>query len=319
MNHNTKLSYPELPKSAISLTAYRAYYIAKLLSIAPKSADEILQEFSKDKYLSKNGPCHKDTITNSINSLRSAGFVIEKPKPSNSYKYSLISHPFKFKISSEQADLLHLMRNSLSYQSDYEIIFKLNAVFDKITTLGDCEKYIDTIERANYFRTIDREILNKLLKLCAQKSNARIIYNSPINGKEELKIKTEKIVFENNRLYLWLYSYKYKMPGYFRVDKISGVKPEPDDTSGDITLTNFVKYELNGEAAKKFIPKENEIITEKLTDKITVQANVINKFNFFQHIIAFSDNCKILEPDSAKKDFTEHLKNIAEVYNSDEQ
>lgn len=317
MKQNTKLSYPEINKKAISLTAYRAIYIVTLLSKSPKSFEELLEAIHDDKFLSK--ACHKDTITNSINSLRAAGFVIDKPKASNGYKFTLISNPFKFKISQEQADLLHLMRTSLSYQSNYEIIFKLNSVFDKITKLGDCEKYIDTIERSNYFRTIDRKILNKILALCDKKANARIVYNSPINGNEELKVKLEKIVFENNRLYLWLYSYKYNTPGYFRVDKILDIIQDTPNEDENISLTNFVEYELKGEAAKKFIPKENEIILEKLTDKITIKANVINKFNFFQYIMAFSDNCKILSPDSIKQDFAEHLKNIMEVYTNNVQ
>lgn len=314
MKQNAILSHTEFPKKAISLTAYRACFIALILAKSPKSLDEILAEFSKNKLLSKS--CHKDTITNAINSLRIAGFEIEKPKPTNNYKYTLISHPFKFKISQEQANLLHLIRNSLSYQSNYEIIFKLNTIYDKILALSDCEKCIDTIECSNYFKNINLDLLNKILKFCNQKADARIIYNSPVNGKEELQIKTEKVVFENNRLYLWLYSYKYQMPAYFRVDKIYEIKPENLNTvlNIDIKLTNYVKYELSGNAAKKFMPKDDEIIIEKQLDKIIVQANVINRFNFFQHIISFGDNCKIVEPEYIKQDFACHLKSIMEVY-----
>ncbi len=314
MKQNSILSYTEHPKKAISLTAYRACFIALILAKGPKSLEEIYEAFSKDKILAKT--CHKDTIANSINSLRAVGFDIEKPKASNSYKYKLVSHPFKFNISSEQANLLHLIRNSLSYQSDYETIFNLNSVFNKIISLSDCKNCIDVIERANCFRNIDLNLFKDILKLCEKKANAQIVYNSPINGNETIQIKTEKVVFENNRLYLWLYSYKHKTPAYFRIDKIVSIKPDFTDlpAENEILLTNIVKYELSGEAAKKFMPNENEIVVEKYSNRIIVQANVINRFNFFQHIIGFVDNCKILEPEYIKHDFTNHLKSIMEVY-----
>lgn len=314
MKQNAILSYTENYKKTISLTTYRACFIALILAKSPKSLEEIYEAFSKDKILAKT--CHKDTIANSINSLRAVGFDIEKPKASNCYKYKLISHPFKFNISTEQANLLHLIRNSLSYQSDYEIIFNLNSVFNKIISLSNCKSCIDIIERANYFRNIDLNLFKDILKLCEKKANAQIVYNSPINGKENLQIKTEKVVFENNRLYLWLYSYKHKMPAYFRVDKILSIKPDFTDFTPEnkILLTNIVKYELTGESAKKFMPNENEIVLEKYSDRIIIQANVINRFNFFQHIIAFADNCKILEPEHIKHDFISHLKSIMEIY-----
>ena len=319
MFQNVGLPYSEYSMKEISLTAYRACFILFLLVDGPKSIDEILRAFSSDKLLFKS--CHKDTVTISINSLRASGFVIEKPKPSNNYKLKLISHPFKFEISQEQAELLYLIRNSLSYQSNYELLFKLNKIFDKITAIGNCKNCIDTIERSNYFKTINPDILNSILRLCKTKSNARIIYNSPINGVEELKIKAQKVVFENNRLYFWLYSYKYHAPAYLRIDKITAVKEENDieNENDKVSLTNFVKYELTGEAAKKFIPKDDEIVIEKYTDRIIVRANVINKFNFFQHIIPFSDNCRILEPDYIKSEFIDHIKSIVEVYNSAKQ
>ena len=90
METNTKISYaqPDLKKKAISLTTYRALFIAKLLSVKAQSYEEIMKAFANDTFLSSS--CHKDTISNSINSLRLVGFEIEKPKPSNNFKFSLI-------------------------------------------------------------------------------------------------------------------------------------------------------------------------------------------------------------------------------------
>ena len=90
MNTNNKISLiqPDLKKKAISLTTYRALFIAKLLSHKDMSYDDIIISMSDDNLLSNT--CHKDTILNSINSLRTVGFEIERPKPLNNYKYPFL-------------------------------------------------------------------------------------------------------------------------------------------------------------------------------------------------------------------------------------
>ena len=315
MHKNLKSNLKLIPnKKAISLTTYRALFIAKELQKQPLSYDEIVYLCSKDTLLSKS--CHKDTIANSINSLREIGFEIEKPKPSNNFKFRLISHPFKFNISKEQIDLLNLIRKSMYYQNDYELIFSINDIYEKIKTKSACTDFADIIESTNYLKNTNKLILDEIISLCEEKANAQIIYNSPIYGIESFKIKTERIVFENNRLYLWCYSYKYSMPAYLRIDKISAVKKE-DMQEPDISLNNFVEYELYGHSAKNFIPKDDEIILEKLSDKIKVRANVVNKFQFNQRILAFAEECKILEPQWAKEKFFEHLNKIIGVYENE--
>ena len=63
--------------------------------------------------------------------------------------------------------------------------------------------------------------------------------------------------------------------------------------------------------------RELEIILEKLSDKIKVRANVVNKFQFNQRILAFAEECKILEPQWAKEKFFEHLNKIIGVYENE--
>lgn len=320
MNYKSKVSVVknEYKKKAISLTTYRALFIAKLLSIKDMDYDEINNAMVKDSLLSNS--CHKDTILNSINSLRSVGFEIERPKPLNNYKFKLLSHPFKFKITKEQSEVLNLIRNSLYYQNDYKLIFDVNDIYNKILKLSYNEEFIDIIESSNYFNTINKNILESCLKLCQEQANANILYNSPINGKERLKIKAHKIVFENNRLYLWLHSYKYDAPSYLRIDKILEIENDSENVNQNKTvkMTNFVEYELHGNAARNFIPKTEEIIVFSDSNKIVVKSNVINKFNFFQRIISFADECKILAPDDIKQEFVEHINSIVGVYNDAE-
>lgn len=314
MQINSKISYleQESKKKAISLTTYRALFVAKLLCVRPMSYEEILHAFSLDEFL--QGVCHKDTVLNTVNSLRKCGFDIEKPKPSNDYKFKMISHNFKFDINDAQIDALHLMRSSLYYQNNYELIFDVNQIYDKIINLSQTEEAADRIEATNYLRHVDRKVLNTCLKLCKEKADACLYYSSPLYGNEPLKIRAEKVVFADNRLYLWSYSYKYNMPSYLRVDKIKEIKKDKIGDDANVVLTNFVEYELTGNAVKKFIPKDEEVIVSQEKERIVVKANVINKFYFFQRVIAFADECKILSPVNIRKDFVKHLNRVVGVY-----
>ena len=79
-------------------------------------------------------------------------------------------------------------------------------------------------------------------------------------------------------------------------------------------MTNIVEYELCGNAAKSFIPKTEEIIIFSDKNKVIVKSNVINQFNFFQRIISFAHECKILYPEKIKNEFIAHINNVIEVY-----
>lgn len=308
-----KQYFEEDDKKPISITIFRAMYIAKLLSIRALSIDEIIIALSKNEILNKT--CHKDTVVNSINSLRETGFDIEKPKPSNNYKYKLLSSPIKFELNEKESDLLSTISDSLYYQNDYNILIKLKDLYKYITENSIYNKSTEQLENTNYMRNIDKNIINQLLEICANKTTAHILYNSPKYGLEELKIFPQQIVFENNKIYLWVYNYKYQMPAYLRVDKITQVKS--DNTIKDIEpykLSETVEYELYGNAIKTFIPLKNELIIEKLVDKITVRAEVINTFNFIQRAIAFADECKIVKPDNIVNEFKKQIDKMIKAY-----
>ena len=111
-----------------------------------------------------------------------------------------------------------------------------------------------------------------------------------------------------------MYSYKYNAPSYLRIDKISNIQKLLQSEESKVKLTNFVEYEVCGNAAKNFIPKTEEIIIQSDINKIVVKANVINKFNFFQRIISFADECRILGPENIREEFVTHINTILGGY-----
>ena len=155
-NNTNAIEKQTINKKAISLTTYRALYLAKLLSIKDLSLDEIAQSFSNDTILAES--CHKETITNTINTLREVGFEIEKPKASNNYKYQLLSVPFKTELTEDTAEILNILRESLYHFNDYSLLFKINSAYDLILKYTTNETAQNIVEISNQLKNIDKYV-----------------------------------------------------------------------------------------------------------------------------------------------------------------
>ncbi len=312
-NETFEIFKKEVNKREISLTAYRAYFIFQLLLLKPMSKEEIIEYFKKDKFIDKE--IHKDSVANSINNLRAVGCEIEKPKMSNNFKYSIISHPFKFLLTQPQIDIINFIRRSLYSQNDYELILKLNNIYDRIKEISQNPNMTE-LNNSDYLKKINHKILLQLVEFCKEKSLISMIYNSPVNKEEEIKIKCDKILLENKRLYLWGHLYKYNHTAYLRIDKILAVRKESVDNSKNKEIPFVtVQYKLIGDALKMFIPNADENIVEQSEEFLIVESKVINVFNFIQKVASFSQNCLILSPEEMKQEYLMHIEKTLEGYN----
>jgi predicted DNA-binding transcriptional regulator YafY len=152
--------------------------------------------------------------------------------------------------------------------------------------------------------------------------NLQITYYSPENGEERLEFIPNYISLENKKLYLWGYNKKYNNHSYLRIDRIRKInlidffsqeKTQIPACCGGI----IVKYRLKGLSALLYIDNPNEIIIEKNQEpeySITIKETVNNKFNFFQKVLSYGTDCKILSPKEIQIDFLNTLKKIKSEY-----
>lgn len=307
----------------ISKTGYRALFLLMKLIKSPKTRDEILECFNEDLVI--RGDLSRDTATNTVNTLREAGCIISRPTQRTKNKYILSSHPFNIYLSKENIYALQALRESIISLGDWRLVLNLNNLYAKISNLAPDNETKNILLNEHPFKKINHSIINALLVLANIKKQTNICYNSPENGEESFDFSPEYITLENRKLYVWGYCQKHDNFSYLRIDRIKqvnlmnflGENPEAEDFEKKELI---VDYKLKNLSAMMFIENENEkIIAENINEEypITVRTTVSNKFNFFQRILSFGADCKLISPEEIKQELIEKLKAIKAGYSDD--
>jgi predicted DNA-binding transcriptional regulator YafY len=287
---------------------------------SPKTRDELLDCLKKDIILKNE--CSKDSITNTINALRKVGCVISRPSLRTKNKYILKSHPFTKTLSKENIDALLTLRESITSLGDWQLLININNLYKKIANITTDKDSYEQLVYNHVLKNINLKILQELLISINLQKNLQITYYSPENGEERLEFIPNYISLENKKLYLWGYNKKYNNHSYLRIDRIRKInlidffsqeKTQIPACCGGI----IVKYRLKGLSALLYIDNPNETIIEKNQEpefSITIKETVNNKFNFFQKVLSYGTDCKILSPKEIQIDFLNTLKKIKSEY-----
>lgn len=310
------ISSPDL-RINISKSGYRILLLLNLLMESPKSKQEINEAFKNDRFIHKG--VSEDTITNTVNALRKTGCVIDKPNINTNYKYILKNHPFKTGISVQTLEALQKIRNGIASFSDWQLLKKVNNLYAKFAEYTHDEDSAKKLLYDHPLKDVSYEILDELTKHCIDRQILKIDYISPIFSSEELIFIPDFIAMENNVLQLWGYNFKYKDIGYLRIDRIR--KVEVADFHNPQKILNqyeksilTVSYKLTGYSMLAFQSNRFERIVIENENYLVIEAKVYNKFNFYQRIISYGTDCKILSPESYIEEFIIELKRIKECY-----
>ncbi len=296
----------------VSLTGYRTLFIFKLLLEKGRTTKELISILEKNKITQKS--LSIDTIRITINTLKAAGCEISRPNKGNKFKYELISHPFNLNFTPEELEIFLKFRERLCATLTWQQMFQVNDLYDKISYLTKNNDYIEEIQNTRAFPTIKINILNELLNPKLEDKKVQIRYFSPQNGAENLDIIPYKIRYENNRLYLWCFNFKYQQYNLLYVDRILKINsvslekyPKPEDLYE-------VVYKLQGSSMITFKKKDYETVVENTKDYIIVKAAVQNEFWFIQRILQFGSDFKIESPYFFKKKLKDKLEIMRSLY-----
>lgn len=296
----------------ISTTGYRIFLELKALLEAPRTIDELINIVKNSPYFNKE--LSKDTIRFDLITLKSAGCKISRPAKSNNFKYQLIYHPFKLNISEIEEDILFEIRDNLASNISLNEVFILNDLFNKIAALTFDNEKIQKIADSQLFIEVNKDILKELTRGQIMGKKVQIKYNSPKFGIEDIDIIPIKVLYENKKIYLCAYNYKYKANSYLEVSKILHINSVSINNVSEI-LPNFkVIYEVKGEALNNFELKSYEKIIEQNSDKIRIEAEVSNEFMFTQRLMLLGRDFKIILPKFYKEKLINKIKLIQKGY-----
>ncbi len=296
----------------ISLTAYRALLVLGMLMEKPMTRDEIASVFQSNHLICKSSSL--DTVRVTINTLKAAGCMISRPTSKNDYKYILLSHPFRIEISDEQIEAMNQIRNNLVQLGDWQLILDINAFYNSVVSKTQNYAKMELVKNAEPLLEIDKTILKNLSDKSVKSREIVIDYDSPEFGLEELKIIGDRIFYEDGKLYLWCYSYKYNSYSYIRVDKIKAIK-SISMISKSIDKDSYTAiYKLRGDSISTFSLEHNEHILEEKDSEILVEADVLNEFKFIQRLLSFGIDFEIITPDSLKTKLISKLNSVKQGY-----
>ena len=299
----------------ISSTGYRIFLELKALMSSPRTLDELIQIIKNDKYLNKE--VSKDTVRFDLLTLKAAGCEFLKPEKIDGYTYKLVNHPFKLNISQEELDALLDLREIFAGEISYEEVFILNDLYDKIASLTLDNEIIQNIYSSKLLSNINKDILREISNPALIGKKVQIKYNSPEFGEENTFVSPIKIIYENQKIYLCAYNYKYKSNSLFEISKILAVN-SVSINEDDIQPPVFTAvYEVIGNAVNDFELKPYEKIIGKEENKITIEAEVTNEFMFTQRLLLLGKNFKLILPEFYREKLINKIKSIQKRYKND--
>lgn len=304
--------------SFISKTGYRALFLLLKLLESPKTRSEILECFKLDPVI--NSELTKDTVTNTINTLRKSGCVISRPNQRTNNKYVLTYHPFLPTLNEEQVNAINSIRQSVVESGDWALLISLNNFCFKLSKLVSDVSLKNILLYSHPMRNINMKLFDELLNCCNERKKVCIKYFSSSNGEEYFVFIPELITLEFGNIYVWGYSEKYNEYSYIRVDKIRGLGvsnfSDVNKNSSDYDIESFdVEFVLQGLSALLYEENNEDIFVENIdNNSIRVKTSVNNKFSFYQKILSFGKDCKIISPDYAQKELLSFIQDMKKRY-----
>ena len=296
----------------ISLTGLRTLIIFKSLLNGGKTINQLVEILENQPYVNKS--VSKDTVRIAINTLKTAGCEIVRPSKANKYLYELISHPFNLNVNNEELNALIDLRDKLSQNYNWQEVLIMNDLFDKIFALTCNSNQINMVSESKPLGGINLNVLSTLAKPEILGKKISIKYSSPKYGIEDIDIIPKKLSYDNAKLHLFCYSFKYNKTSILNIERILEINKIDISENYETENTYSVVYKLTGNSFEIFTKADYEEIIEKTQNFVKVSANVENEFLFIQRILTYGSDVKIISPDFFKEKLIDKIKLIRKRY-----
>jgi len=299
----------------ISLTAYRAIKILKLLMEKPSTSDEIIEVLKQDELTMRS--VSDDTLRVTMNSLKAVGCKIARPCPKNDYRYILIEHPFKAKVSASEAQVLSQIRQYFLDSCQWRTVIELNNFYDKIIAPHCDAEVLNLLNKHRPFVKVRAEILQTFYEKDLGKKEILMTYATSFRKIEKINISSERVFCEAGKLYIIGWYYKRNSDSYFNAEKILEIHSvEPKKLSVESRAITVI-YKVTGDEALTFRCNSDEKILEQTEKEVTVECVTTSEFKVIQRLLSFGSDFELIEPVYMRDCLLDKLSKIKVRYKDD--
>lgn len=295
----------------ISLTGVRAIALIGLLILAPRSLEEIKQNFVKLKIMDNENS--DDILRIDMNTIKAMGCEISRLSAKTGHKYVLTKHPFSLKLTLEDARIFKRVYNKIKPDADISLLLEYDNLFKRISEKiydKDIKEAFCGISVLKYF---DINNIRELISDCNNEHTLNLTYKNPTTGEGSSKnVIAQKLVFKNDKIYLYCYDLAKKKPVILNLARIKEILSRKNTENLTEPKTVNVKFILKDFCTETLL--DEEVVLEEVNDYIIVEGHYFNEFIATQRILSFGARCTVLEPEAFKNSIIAKLKKMREIY-----
>lgn len=296
----------------ISLTGIRSLVLLGLLIEAPRTLEEIREAFINYKIMEEEHS--NDILRIDLNTLRAMGCEITRAGQKTNFKYELQKHPFSLIINSEEIVILKKAYNKIKDTSNIYLLLEYDKLFKKLADHIIDNDIKEELLGFSALKTFNLNFIKELQEDCENNRIINLIYKNPsAKFESEKEISAERLVFQNDKIYLYGYDHSKKESIILNIKRIISILSRSQNNEGKQVKPTVVKFLLKNSDTNLLEP--NEVILEYKNNELIIEGQYYNNFIATQRILSFGANCIVLEPTKFKENIIQKLKSMRNNYN----
>ena len=296
----------------ISITGYRTLLVLMSLIEEGRTIEELVDILKGNPITNKS--VSKDTVRITLNTLKNAGCQISRPIKSKGFKYELLVNPFSLKLTDENLITLVRLRETLVNKVPWKDVITINNLYHKLVELTGNQSQINFIDETKSLGNVNPDIIASFLNENIICKKIQLEYLSPEYGKEDIYVVPYKIIYENKRLYILCYSFKYNANCFLEVSRIIKIKSVYSKEKYPKENSYKVIYRISGQAMENYEKTYYETVLKKTAAYMDIEANVSNEFTFIQRILLYGSDFTIISPYVFREKLIDKVKQIRRNY-----
>lgn len=295
----------------ISLTGMRSLLLLSSLMQKPMTLDEIKAKFIEYGIMEQSHS--NDIIRIDLNTLRTMGCEITRASAKTGYRYVLLKHPFSFNITPEEISLFKKVYKKIKDRANIKTLIEYDTLFKKLAnhvTENEIKEELYGISILKYFNI---DFINELENDCNENKILKLIYQKPDMSESEKEVLAQKLVFQNDKIYLYGFDVSKKEAVVLNISRIKSIIARLLNDGGIEIKTTVIRFFLKNSDSD--ILDEGETIVEKQADGCIVEGKYHNEFVAAQRILSFGSNCTVLEPQEFRELIIRKLMDMRMNYN----